>query len=42
MIVQLQHDTSHKFIVVTRESAELNRDGAWWMTADHDSQWGVP
>ena len=27
MVVQLQHDTSHKFIVVTRESAELNRDG---------------
>ena len=27
MVVQLQHDTSHKFIVVTRESAELNKDG---------------
>lgn len=27
MIVQLQHDTSHKCVAVLRESAELNRDG---------------
>ena len=27
MVVQMQHDTSHKFIVVTRESAVLNKDG---------------
>lgn len=27
MVVQMQHDTSRKFIVVTRESAVLNKDG---------------
>lgn len=27
MIVQLQHDTSHKCVAVLRESAEINRDG---------------
>ena len=27
MVVQLQHDTSHKFLAVTRESAEINKDG---------------